>query len=95
MVIKSIKLMTCSQAVLGFKMYFIEYIIKKFTKKKENATYNPVLQSEKQDYEDCEHVYMPIDSTGEVLSCTKCGILASQAKLKDELKNKNFFMQDN
>ncbi len=31
---------------------------------------------------------MPIDSTNEVLSCTKCGFLA---KRKD-LKNKNFFM---
>jgi len=70
-------------------MYFIEYIIKKFTQKKEKPTYNPVSESEIEDYENCEHVFMPIDSTGETLSCTKCGIL----KKRSELRNKNFFIQ--
>ena len=35
----------------------------------------------------CEHIFMPIDSTGEILACSKCGDL----KRKDELKNVNFF----
>lgn len=75
-------------------MYFIEYIVKKFTKKKKQPIYNPVLGNETQDYENCEHVFMPIDSTGEVLSCTKCGKLTKQSELKNEMKNKNFFMHD-
>ena len=39
------------------------------------------------DYEACEHVFMPVDSTGEILACTKCGIIAK----KDEVYKKNFF----
>lgn len=74
-------------------MYFIEYIIKKFTKKKAKPEYNPTSGIEK-DYEDCEHVYMPVDSTGETLSCTKCGTLCMKSDLKAEIKKNNFFMQD-
>lgn len=73
-------------------MFIIEYIIKKLTKKKEKPEYNPTAMQEK-DYEECEHVYMPIDSTGETLSCTKCGILCMKSELKDEMKKNNFFMQ--
>lgn len=72
-------------------MYLIELIIKKLTQKKEHPDYNPIvektLNKETLDYENCEHVFMPIDSTNEVLSCTKCGMLVR----RDELKNKNFF----
>jgi len=35
----------------------------------------------------CEHVFMPVDSTGEVLACTKCG----EIKKRTELKDINFF----
>jgi len=72
-------------------MYLIEFIIKKLTQKKERPTYNPIdnenIDNETQEYENCEHVFMPIDSTNELLSCTKCGILVKRT----ELKNKNFF----
>jgi len=75
-------------------MYLIELIIKKLTQKKEQPTFNPLdientSQKEIQEYESCEHIFMPIDSTNELLSCTKCGILVR----KDELKNKNFFIR--
>lgn len=73
-------------------MFIIEYIIKKFSKKKVEPSYNPT-SSEERDYEECEHVYMPVDSTGETLSCTKCGTLRKKSELKDELKSMNFFMQ--
>lgn len=69
-------------------MYFIELIIKKLTQKKEKPTYNPMQNSKIEDYESCEHIFMPIDSTNEILSCTKCGII----KKRSELKNKNFFL---
>lgn len=70
-------------------MYLIEFIIKKLTQKKEQPTFNPLDAEGQQskDYEGCEHVFMPIDSSGELLSCTKCGVLVR----RDELKNKNFF----
>lgn len=69
------------------KMYIIELLIKILTNKKEKPMYNPLSEPEIQDYEDCEHTFMPIDSTNEILSCTKCGILVKRS----ELKNKNFF----
>lgn len=75
-------------------MYFIELILKKLTQKKEKPTYNPynkISDEENLDYESCEHIFMPIDSTNETLSCTKCGLLAKRS----ELKNKNFFMGNN
>lgn len=71
-------------------MYFIELIIKKLTQKKEKPTYNLPSEDGLQDYESCEHIFMPIDSTNEILSCTKCGILVKRS----ELKNRNFFVQD-
>lgn len=73
-------------------MFLIEYIVKKLSKKKEESSYNPI-SSEEREYEDCEHIYMPVDSTGETLSCTKCGTLCKKSDLKDELKSMNFFMQ--
>lgn len=72
-------------------MYLIELIIKKFTQKNDNPNYNLVSDSQDQDYEACEHTFMPVDSTNETLSCTKCGIVMK----KDELKNKNFFINNN
>lgn len=70
-------------------MYFVELILKKLTQKKEKATYNPLTEEDSlQETEVCEHIFMPIDSTNEILSCTKCGIL----KKRSELKNKNFFI---
>lgn len=74
-------------------MFFIEYIIKKFTQKKEPPVYNPTATGD-MDYEECEHIYMPLDSTGETLSCTKCGVLCKTSELKEELKKQNFFMQE-
>jgi len=75
------------------KMYLIELIIKKLTQKKERPFYNPIeIDVEKIgdiEYENCEHVFMPIDSTNELLSCAKCGILVKRS----ELKNKNFFLR--
>lgn len=71
-------------------MYFIELIIKKLTQKKETPQYTPLSDDELQEYESCEHIFMPIDSTSETLSCTLCGLVVK----KSELRNKNFFIND-
>ena len=73
-------------------MYIIELIVKILMHRKEKPTYNPLLEdgnSEIMEYESCEHVFMPIDSTNETLACSKCGFLVKRR----ELKNKNFFMR--
>ncbi len=53
-------------------MYFIEFLIKKIKEIKKPL--NPPNQIEI-DYESCEHIFMPIDSTNQTFSCIHCGFL--------------------
>ena len=62
-------------------MYFIELLYKKFFNKKtgfikQEAT--PEAESER-----CNHVFMPIDSTGEILACRNCGAIVHKNNLKN------------
>ena len=36
---------------------------------------------------ECEHVFMPIDSSGETLACINCGLVVQ----RKDLKKKNIF----
>ena len=55
-------------------MYFIELLIKRWEEKKKNKRVGSVKQvSTPLDYEKCNHTFMPIDSTGKIFACTKCG----------------------
>lgn len=79
-------------------MYLIELLVKYFKKDRfteilneydEQNALNPLEQiPEVENDENCEHIFMPIDSTGEVLACSKCGLVVN----KKDLKYKNFFM---
>ena len=69
-------------------MYLFElitkYIIgKKYTRKN---NFDPFAQDEIVE-EECEHIFLPVDSTGEMFACSKCGLLVN----KKDLKNKNIF----
>ena len=57
-------------------MYIFELIIKKFKEKKEKKR-NIIRNSDNVsfEYEKCEHTFMPIDSTGKIFACSKCGEL--------------------
>lgn len=72
-------------------MYFIEFILKKFLKFRKSHDEEQIFTDAPgefdSDYELCEHIFMPIDSTNDVLACTKCGLVVNRA----ELKKKNFF----
>lgn len=46
---------------------------------------------EEDDSVNCEHIFMPIDSSGEILACSKCGLI----KKKSELPPTNFFLNKN
>ncbi len=69
-------------------MYIIEKIIKIYLNivKKEQSVItadfddNYVLE----DVVTCSHNFLPIDSTGKILACSKCGFVVT----KDRLKNK-------
>ncbi len=73
-------------------MYIIEKIIKtylKLTKKEKIFSYTTNVQNEElEDILTCKHNFMPIDSTGEILACSKCGYVVTRKRLD---KNKNFF----
>lgn len=75
-------------------MYLIEWIVKKLIQKKENIDFNPVSDEEIKDYEECEHIFMPLDSSNETLSCTKCGTVVKKEELKNKFSGKNFFIQN-
>ena len=78
-------------------MFFIEAICKYLKKDRfteiinehdEQESKNPLESIPIEDESaDCEHIFMPVDSTGEILACTKCGEL----KHKKDLKDQNFF----
>lgn len=71
-------------------MYIFELICRYINKKRTPAkTYDPLESQDKQedDSTNCEHIFMPIDSTGEILACSKCGLVVR----KKDLKKKNIF----
>lgn len=55
-------------------MYIFEVFVK-WLNKREGKEEKPVKPSFEEIDEalTCEHKFMPVDSTGEVLACTKCG----------------------
>lgn len=66
-------------------MYIIEKLIKlcKRLKHKEQEIIIPNMEDnyELEDIYTCKHTFMPIDSTGETLACSKCGYLISKKEL--------------
>lgn len=71
-------------------MYIIEKLIKTYLKltKQEKNIVLPSNEdvSEIEDVITCNHNFMPIDSTGEVLACSRCGYLIR----KDALKKRKY-----
>ncbi len=83
-------------------MFFIEALVKYIKKDKfmeileehdRQASINPLeeipLEEDllEDDSANCDHIFMPIDSTGEILACSKCGQLIK----RENLKPLNFF----
>ncbi len=68
-------------------MYIIELIAKILKEKKESSSYN-APQIDQTDYENvCEHTFFPIDSTGETLACSKCGLIIKNSEQSRKPKN--------
>ena len=62
-------------------MYILEWILKKIFPAKLDSTYDydPLAQpSDDREDEECNHEFMPVDSTGEVLACIKCGFIVKR-----------------
>ena len=60
-------------------MYIIEVLIKWLNKRqsKESVLTKPIYE-EVDEALNCEHNFMPIDSTGLTLACTKCGFVVKK-----------------
>ena len=71
-------------------MYFIEKLIQIFLKlnKKEEEIITPEYDDNYilEDVLTCSHNFLPLDSTGEIYACSKCGYLVKRSRLK---KKKN------
>lgn len=69
-------------------MYLFELITKyiKGKRYKKELDFDPFAQDEEDldlDSTNCTHVFLPIDSSGEVLACSKCGLVVKREDLKD------------
>lgn len=67
-------------------MYLLELIVRWINPKKKyerKEKFDPFAQENSEDTENCEHIFLPVDSTGETLACSKCGILVNKKDLKD------------
>ncbi len=73
-------------------MYIVEKIVKLYFKylKKERTLpdYSSIQKEELEDVVSCKHNFMPIDSTGNILACSKCGYVVTRKRLN---RNRNFF----
>ena len=65
-------------------MYIVELIANLIKNKNKRNYKDNTLQN---DYEDCEHIFLPIDSTGETLACSKCGFIVKVSELNVIPKN--------
>ncbi len=67
-------------------MYIIELFIKWLNKNKRGDGANPegvyreTFKPEADEALTCNHNFMPVDSTGEVLACTKCGFVVKRGR---------------
>ena len=53
-------------------MYIIELLLKRWNER----NIKRVVQRKQNippDYDKCDHTFMPIDSTGKIFACSKCG----------------------
>ena len=66
-------------------MYLIELIVKLFKrpKKGNKNSFDPLAMQQPEQPEECEHVFLPVDSTGEILACSNCGMVVNKKELKD------------
>ncbi len=50
-------------------MYILEILLKKITERKNKK----IKSLEEKEYDKCEHIFLPIDSSRKRLACSKCG----------------------
>lgn len=69
----------------------VENIIDKLESEKAINPLNDTFTDNEDESQNCEHTFMPIDSTGETFACSKCGLVIN----KKVYENRNFFNDEN
>ena len=73
-------------------MYIIEKLIKLYFKYKNKdeviKVSNGINSDELEDVITCRHNFMPIDSTGKILACSKCGYLITKTRVSKKINRK-------
>ena len=86
--LKLILLTICFRMDSRCRMYIIELIIKLLNKRKQTGepkvSYYTNQKEESLQEEVCEHVLRPVDSTGMVLACIKCGFVVNMNDNQNE-----------
>lgn len=73
-------------------MYIFELIAQLFKKEKHhrNTYYDPMVETQditEVSQEECDHLFLPLDSSNTMFACKYCGVIVP----KEKLKNKNIF----
>ena len=67
-------------------MYIFELLFEAFKNPKfKKKTYNPlddISKSEEEEEEDCNHCFLPLDSSQEYFACKFCGKVVHKSQLK-------------
>ena len=66
-------------------MYLFELITRyiRGKKYKKKLKFDPFASDTIEPDEFCEHIFLPVDSSGEVLACSKCGLIVNKRDMKD------------
>lgn len=68
-------------------MYIFELFTQLFKKKKVKSQFEQIFEQNDNELpadEDCNHFFMPIDSTNTMFACKYCGLVVPKEKLKDK-----------
>ncbi len=68
-------------------MFIFEWLYEAFKNPKlKLKNYNPLdeaTKTQEEEEEDCNHCFLPLDSTGELFACKYCGKIVKKSELKD------------
>lgn len=75
-------------------MYFIELFAKTISDfKNKKGAFSFLEKKEEKEPEICEHIFVPVDSTKEILACSKCGLMVKKSDLEKNKNGGNFFVK--
>lgn len=57
-------------------------IYEKMNKRTPNNQYSSEVEDITENSENCEHLFMPLDASGEYFACEYCGLVVPKDKLK-------------